>query len=523
LRIKTLILLFFGLVSLYGQFSPGDLSEAHKSLEGIDNCNECHALKKKVSNRKCVNCHERIKSLIDAKKGYHGFAEIQTQECKSCHSEHFGREFEIIHFDQETFNHDESGYQLMDAHKLVDCQKCHNKNNIDDNDLAKKDNTYLGLSTQCNDCHENIHKPTLGDDCSNCHKVTDFKSVEYLDHSKTNFQLTGQHKNLTCNKCHKTNKNKQTISFSVQNYNSCNSCHKDIHNKKFQENCSTCHVTESFNKILNNKKFNHNKTNYPLIGEHKKLNCNKCHKDQIRNKPIGIRCIDCHDDYHKGNFTRSSIQTDCTNCHSENGFTPSTFTIEKHNNLEFQLQGRHLAIPCENCHKKTEKWSFRNIGKKCNDCHKNIHDGYISTKYIKDRQCSGCHFVDSWNNINFNHDSTEFPLYGKHKSTSCKSCHFQIKPDGSIVQQFKYEKNNCIQCHENIHDGKFENNDGTTCVSCHVFDSWRVEKFNHEITKFSLTGVHEKTQCTKCHIKTNIDGYNSLTFAIENFKCSDCH
>ncbi len=510
-------------MTLHGQFSPGDLTEQHKSLEGLDNCNECHALKKKVSNRKCINCHDQIKLLIDAKKGYHGSTKIKSQECESCHSEHFGRDFGIIHFDSKTFNHDESGYPLIDAHQLVECEKCHNKKNIKNIDLAKKDNTYLGLSTQCNSCHENVHKPTLGDDCANCHKVTDFKSVNYSDHSKTNFPLTGQHKNLDCNKCHETNTNKQTISFSIKNYNSCNSCHKDVHINQFSENCMDCHVTTSFSTILNQEYFDHTKTGFPLVDKHEHVKCNQCHNDRISTRALQGKCYECHSDYHKGEFVKKSIQTDCIKCHSENGFTPSVFTIAKHNNLEFQLQGSHLTIPCENCHKKTERWKFRNIGKNCIDCHKNIHNGYISKKYIKDNQCSDCHSLDSWTAVTFDHDSTDFTLLGKHKIISCKSCHFKVAEDGIIVQQFNFKNNTCVQCHDNIHNGQFENNNQTTCISCHGFDTWRVKNFNHEITKFPLTGVHIKTQCTKCHKKTKIDGHNSLNFVITEFKCSDCH
>ncbi len=33
---------------VYGQISPGDLSNAHKDLEGMSNCTKCHVLGDKV-------------------------------------------------------------------------------------------------------------------------------------------------------------------------------------------------------------------------------------------------------------------------------------------------------------------------------------------------------------------------------------------------------------------------------------------------------------------------------------------
>ena len=50
-------------------------------------------------------------------QGYHAASCIRKQDCINCHSDHHGRNFEMIRFDQETFDHDLTGYILEGKHK----------------------------------------------------------------------------------------------------------------------------------------------------------------------------------------------------------------------------------------------------------------------------------------------------------------------------------------------------------------------------------------------------------------------
>jgi hypothetical protein len=90
---------------LFGQISPGDLTTAHAKLEGMSNCTKCHVLGEKVVNSKCLDCHTEIKNLMDEEKGYHSSADVKGKDCVKCHSEHNGRDFRIINFDPEKFDH----------------------------------------------------------------------------------------------------------------------------------------------------------------------------------------------------------------------------------------------------------------------------------------------------------------------------------------------------------------------------------------------------------------------------------
>ena len=103
----------------------------------------------------------------------------------------------------------------------------------------------------------------------------------------------------------------------------------------------------------------HEKTDFPLRGKHNFVDCKKCHAGSYTRPLKHNRCTDCHKDYHEKQFAKNGISTDCIECHSINGFSPSSFGIEKHNLTKFELEGSHMATPCFECHKKTEKWNTR--------------------------------------------------------------------------------------------------------------------------------------------------------------------
>ncbi len=83
--------------------SPGRLSQAHSSLEGVSNCTQCHDLGRQgVSNTKCLQCHTLLRDRIQAREGLH--ATYGNRNCAACHKDHFGTEFELVRFDTTDFN-----------------------------------------------------------------------------------------------------------------------------------------------------------------------------------------------------------------------------------------------------------------------------------------------------------------------------------------------------------------------------------------------------------------------------------
>lgn len=524
---STLVKLSFIIIlthlSVNAQISPGELTRAHSNLEGMSNCTKCHELGEQVTNAKCLDCHSEIKKMIGQGKGYHSLSGVKGKNCFDCHSEHNGKIFKIINFNPNQFDHKKAGYELTGSHTAVKCNDCHQSKYISTHISKKKGETYLGLSTECRTCHEDVHQPKLGTDCSSCHTTEKFKPAEKFNHNNARFTLTGSHQKVECVKCHpiETMNNKKVQKFKGVNFSSCKSCHSDVHKEKFGNNCESCHNTSSFHNIAQGT-FDHNKTNFPLIGKHKLTRCNDCHKTILTAKIKHEKCMDCHTDYHKGEFLIVNLNRDCSECHSVNGFHPSLFTIARHNDAKFNLTGAHLAVPCQSCHLKQETWHFRNVGNECIECHSNIHGNELTQKFMPENKCTSCHETDNWKTINFNHVLTEFNLEGKHREVSCGKCHTLIT-DESKVFKFASTKSNCESCHKDIHFNQFAIKENSDCLRCHSFENWKPEKFDHEKTKFSLLGAHSKIACNQCHQLITVEGNTFTKYKLEDFKCASCH
>lgn len=507
------------------QLSPGDLSNAHAHLEGMSNCTKCHTLGEKISNDKCLDCHSEIKERIDLQKGYHASTKITGKECTSCHSDHHGRKFEMIRFDKENFDHNLTGYDLIGAHQNKECKDCHKANFISNIEIKKKKSTFLGLHTDCLSCHDDYHQKTLSVDCKICHDFKAFKPASAFKHSNTKFQLAGKHKETDCIKCHKTltlNGEKHQEFTGIQ-FKSCTNCHTDVHKNKFGSNCTQCHNEQSFTTIKGMANFDHNKTRYKLEDKHRSLECKDCHKIKLTDPLKFDRCTDCHTDYHKGQFNNFGQRPDCSNCHSTRGFIGSSFGIEQHNKTEFKLVGAHIATPCFECHKKEEKWNFREIGKNCIDCHEDIHLSYIDKKYYPLSNCKNCHKENMWAAITFDHSLTKYELLGEHKTPTCKDCHFAIKPDGSYRQLFSELSQKCTECHNDKHQKQFEKNGVTDCLKCHDYSNWKAEKFDHNKTQFKLDGKHIKLACSDCHKEKRLGQSIFVEYKLNKLKCENCH
>lgn len=529
-KMNRLILSGFFLLMVFrvanAQISPGDLSNAHANLEGMTKCVQCHVLGESVTNEKCLDCHKEMNQLIHQKRGYHASVEIAGKKCLECHNEHHGRNFALVKFDKGNFDHKLAGYELKGKHKEIECVECHKDQFIAKKVSQKKGFSYLGLETNCTACHTDRHKGSLGTDCTKCHNFEAFKPAKGFDHKSTDFPLIGKHARVECKKCHDIEiAQKDTIQrFKRDLPKSCVACHDDVHKGRFGTNCLDCHNQESFHQVRNLKDFDHSKTNYPLLGQHQTVKCENCHTTKEYTNPVKhASCNDCHSDYHKGQFSVAGKSPDCSQCHTVNGFSPSLFTIEKHNEGKFKLDGSHLATPCIACHKKDDNWSFRNIGLRCVDCHKNIHREEMSEKYYPNQRCENCHTVSAWDEVKFEHNLTPFTLEGKHAGQSCRKCHFNDASDDSFTQQFSSLTKSCTQCHTDVHQGQFVEEGSTQCDRCHTFNNWDPSKFNHNNTRFKLDGGHEGVECFKCHTDETQNGVSYTKYKFEDIKCAVCH
>ena len=135
---------------------------------------------KKVLPTKCLECHVLINERIKAGEGVH--ARDEYKNCIECHSDHQGKNFELIWWQEgrDNFDHTKTGYLLQGKHQTLACNKCHNSENITDKNKftvqnKNLDRTFLGLDTTCNSCHFDEHRGQLDLNCIKCHDLNTWK------------------------------------------------------------------------------------------------------------------------------------------------------------------------------------------------------------------------------------------------------------------------------------------------------------------------------------------------------------
>src|SRR5579864_1374151 len=147
---------------------PGKLTAAHAKYE--ENCTDCHDRRDRSRQRAlCLACHKETAADVRQQRGYHGhLPAVGTTECRACHSEHLGRNADIVKLSREQFNHDQTDYPLKGAHATVPCANCH---------LASQ--PYRKAPGDCLGCHrkEEPHEGKLGHDCASCHDETVWRHV----------------------------------------------------------------------------------------------------------------------------------------------------------------------------------------------------------------------------------------------------------------------------------------------------------------------------------------------------------
>ena len=465
--------------SLESLMMPGKVIEGHAKYE--EKCNSCHQpFSKEKQSTLCRNCHEEVDADIMNGQGLHGRAEAQKTECKHCHTDHKGRDADIIELGSETFDHNTTDYSLKGAHTVARCEACH---------IQGKQ--YRDTPAACASCHEkdDIHKGGLGEKCTDCHTERSWRRPEF-DHDKTDFILREKHTELGCNSCHVNKQYKDTTK-------ECHGCHllNDVHTGRYGEKCSDCHSE----KAWDHTRFDHRRdTRYPLQGKHRSTKCDVCHSGNIYKEKLDTKCISCHhnDDEHSGRYGKQ-----CGSCHTPEDWTKAKFDHDR--KTDFPLRGKHDEVSCSACHRgdaHNEK-----LDNNCYSCHAadDVH------KAQEGKQCQQCHDEQSWGGkIRFDHDMASFPLIGLHAVAPCEECH--------INAEFKTAANNCNACHqsEDIHEQRL----GLNCDSCHNPNGWSLWEFDHDsLTEFPLDGAHEGIDCLSCHDTEATHGIKLSPW------CADCH
>lgn len=290
----------------------------------------------------------------------------------------------------------------------------------------------------------------------------------------------------------------------------CVSCHKTVgadvatgkgyhgRYKPASGECRTCHSDHRGRGAalikFNTKAFDHNLTDYPLKGKHTGLECAQCHKSEKKYRQAPVACAACHagKDVHKGR-----LGTNCTSCHNESDWKKATFD---HSTTRFPLLGAHTRAACTACHADKQ---FADTPMECISCHRkdDAHHGALGEK------CASCHGVSAWKPAKFDHNTTGFPLLGRHDTITCKACH--TSPGGAVKLPTA-----CVSCHrkDDAHKGRL----GPNCGDCHSATNWKQEKFDHSRTSFPLHGRHATIDCAQCHTQPPAQKKLAMT-------CDSCH
>lgn len=265
--------------------------------------------------------------------------------------------------------------------------------------------------------------------------------------------------------------------------------------------------------LLDTGSFDHTLTDFELRGAHAGVNCESCHEADAKYRDAPGQCIDCHkrDDHHRGRLGEK-----CGDCHSENQWLDARFD---HDKTDFPLRGEHREVRCELCHANQR---YEDIDTGCKACHQtqDVHRGRNGN------DCRNCHNPESWKAIDFDHATTDFPLEGRHRKVSCRTCHRATLYQEELSTQ-------CIDCHRS--DDAHKGRNGTKCKDCHSPEKWSSARFDHDKdTKFPLRGRHQQLTCESCHVenayrkKLDAECYachreDDVHAGQEGESCGDCH
>jgi hypothetical protein len=242
--------------------------------------------------------------------------------------------------------------------------------------------------------------------------------------------------------------------------------------------------------------------------------CSSCHKtDSATIEPAS--CLNCHSDLVKmidsGKGVHASKNQYCGTCHKDHrgrdvSLKPDRAVIHSG---DFHLTGKHLVVPCEQCHLNG---LFKGTPKECQACHWIRHqDDLYRTKL--GIECGKCHSPNSWVPANWKHTiETGFELAGNHKGRACDECHPNLQFTGTDPA--------CYSCHSGNYNGVKDPDHKAAgfpldCSLCHNNSSFENAHFDHASFGFALTGAHLQAQCAQCHPNRRYHGTSP--------ECYSCH
>lgn len=357
-------------------FDHGTTNFALEGTHGQTDCKLCHtSLVFDEAPLDCASCHADVHS------------QLVGNDCVRCHNA------ESWLVDNIPELHEENGFPLIGAHGNLSCVECH---------LSETNLRFDRIGNECINCHrddyegaENPPHATSGfsTNCVECHNPLGFAwEADPIAHDF--FPLELGHDIQDCSQCHNTG------NFADASPD-CFGCHQTDYNESINPShqalglstdCASCHTTDL---DWMPAKFEIHDQFYALNGAHSDIadDCVACHNGDYNNTPN--TCFGCHQDDYNGvddpNHSALGFSTECTDCHTEDAWEPSTFD---HDGMYFPIfSGEHQG-----------EWDA------CTDCHTTPGDPKMFS-------CFKCHL--------------EGPTNGEHNG----------------VSGYAYQSNLCLQCH----------------------------------------------------------------------------
>ncbi len=268
---------------------------------------------------------------------------------------------------------------------------------------------------------------------------------QVFDHATTGFDLHGAHAFVACQSCHIGGQFEGT-----------------------PKNCVDCHQW--------NGRFNAQAK--PVDHIQSSNQCDACHNPtlwqditHVDHTQVFGNCVQCHNNVQATGKPPTHVETHnrCVECHSEISFVPAHFFHEDqgiadnclrcHNGVQATGRGPdHIPInqpnSCHECHKGPGQfldWTpvlrvdHSLVIGACVSCHNNVRfDGKPAGHIPASENCSACHQVFIWNDVNVDH--SEIP-----NVENCVGCHNGGIAPGKEANPTHLETSNvCGACHRSF-------------------------------------------------------------------------
>jgi hypothetical protein len=274
--------------------------------------------------------------------------------------------------------------------------------------------------------------------------------------------------------------------------------------------CSECHDPKGWLPVEKPPSFRHDTTGFTLKASHAQVSCRGCHQSLVFHR-VGTACVDCHQDAHRG-----ELGFRCESCHTPGTWTNQREMFQAHSGTRFPLLAVHARLDCAACHAEQRPWEYATTPAECSNCHLETYLQTTDPSHLEagfSRRCEDCHQVtaSTWRGPRFSHPE-RFPLAGGHARLACARCH----TGGSYASLSPA----CVSCHQPDYaaatdPGHISAGFPTTCEGCHTIQAWRPATFDHNLSRFPLTGAHTRIDCSRCHEGGRYQGTPT--------DCNSCH